>query len=349
MAGNFSKGGCFTEDTLVIVPSEEVPRDNARAATATIAATAIGSVRLGGRVLGENPRPWEYDSQFPEPAAGQWVCINARVKRPNAVAVEIELLRPRAWVEANGIKAGGRFEIKYPELGVIGEARIISLSACPPIAAGDGNVVIGRFVSREINNLVRLRLSDGTTIEATDIHPIWSTDRRDWVAAGKLEPGEQVESFGEFIYVESVERIGYCPAVYNIEVHGHHVYRVASVGVVVHNADPLSCAASVPGASNAGGLPWASWNNLPKVTIAGKEYASIGGRLYTEHAIERMIPSALSGYGRSVAPAFVEEAIKSGATTTRVVDGVLRTIHTLGDLVVVTEDGGKIVVTVITH
>ena len=105
--------------------------------------------------------------------------------------------------------------------------------------------------------------------------------------------------------------------------------------------------ASAPSA--AGRLPWTSWGNAQKVTVAGREYAQIGGRLYTQHAVERMMPSGLSGYVRSIAPAFVEDAIQTGTATTRVVDGVTRTIYTSGTVQVVTEQGGKIIVTVITH
>jgi hypothetical protein len=80
--------------------------------------------------------------------------------------------------------------------------------------------------------------------------------------------------------------------------------------------------------------------------VNGTECAQIGGRLYTQHAVERMMPSGLSGYGRSVAPAYVEAAIQTGTTTTQVVNGVTRTIYTSGTLRIVTEDGGRIIVTV---
>src|SRR5512146_409590 len=48
-----------------------------------------------------------------------------------------------------------------------------------------------------------------------------------------------------------------------------------------------------PGGGGAGRLFWGSWKDYPKVTVAGREYAEIGGRLYTQHAIERMLPSGL--------------------------------------------------------
>ena len=72
----------------------------------------------------------------------------------------------------------------------------------------------------------------------------------------------------------------------------------------------------------------------------------LASRFYTQHAIERMMPSGLSAYGRSIAPAYVEAAIETGTTTTQVVDGVTRTVYSSGTLHVVTEDAGQIVVTV---
>jgi hypothetical protein len=107
------------------------------------------------------------------------------------------------------------------------------------------------------------------------------------------------------------------------------------------------------GGGGGGRLFWGFWRDYPKVVEAGREYAQIGERLYTQHAIERMLPSGLGapagavGAGRSVAPAFVEAAIETGTTSTQVVGGVTRTIYTSGSLQVVTEQGGRIVITVI--
>src|SRR5262245_57404672 len=98
------------------------------------------------------------------------------------------------------------------------------------------------------------------------------------------------------------------------------------------------------GAGGGGRLFWGFWKDYPKVSRAGREYAESGGRLYTEHAVGRMLPSGMGG--RSIAPAFVEEAIATGTTSTQVVGGVTRTVYTSGTVQVVTEQGGRIVVTV---
>jgi len=85
----------------------------------------------------------------------------------------------------------------------------------------------------------------------------------------------------------------------------------------------------------------------------GKPYAKVGGRLYSRHAIDRMAPSAFckatgGTAGRSVSTNIVEGVIKNGNKTTRLVDGFVRTEHVLGDVHVITEEAGKVVVTAIT-
>jgi len=38
-------------------------------------------------------------------------------------------------------------------------------------------------------------------------------------------------------------------------------------------------------------LWWGFWKDYAKVKLNGREYAQIGTRLYTEHAVERFLPS----------------------------------------------------------
>ena len=111
---------------------------------------------------------------------------------------------------------------------------------CPPIAEGEGRVVTGRFVTREAINVVTVRLANGAEIRATDVHPVWSVDREEWIPAGELEPGEQVDTLAGPVAVANVERLESRVDVHNIEVHGEHVFRVTADGVLVHNGT-LEC------------------------------------------------------------------------------------------------------------
>jgi hypothetical protein len=90
-------------------------------------------------------------------------------------------------------------------------------------------------VTRDAGNLVTVALANGTEIRATNVHPVWSVDREEWVPAGELEPGELVDTLTGPVAVLSVERLESALDVYNIEVHGEHVFRVTADGVLVHN------------------------------------------------------------------------------------------------------------------
>lgn len=234
-------GACFTGDTLVQVTAlagepctgaESTPA----VATATLQTVAIAMLPLGSRVLAGNPRPEELDDTFAEPKQATWVSVSVRMTKRDGTAVQAEFLRPREWVARHGIKAGVALPIAIAELEVEGDAFVTGIGPCPIIAEGEGRVVTGRFVTREAGNLVRVALENGTEIRATDVHPVWSVDREEWVPAGELKSGERVDTLAGPVAVEAVEQLESALDVYNIEVHGEHVFRVTEDGVLVHNA-----------------------------------------------------------------------------------------------------------------
>jgi RHS repeat-associated protein len=109
-------------------------------------------------------------------------------------------------------------------------------------------------------------------------------------------------------------------------------------------------------------IPWGSWDDYPKVIVNGEEYAQVGGRLYSHHAVDRMQPSGMrfSGagtgstggmpeirqtggnydFGRSVAPRYVEDVI---AGSRGVVQDNGNISHTLGSLQVILNPEGAVV------
>ena len=187
-----------------------------------------------------NPRPEEFDDSFAEPVQSDWARVSFLIVRNDLSLVEAEFIRPRDWIESFGLVKGARIDLAVPELGIDGLAEVTAVRDCPPIAEGEGRVVTGKFVTRDVANVVRVTLANGTEIRATDVHPVWSIDREDWVPAGKLEPGEHVDTLSGPVAVASVEPLDRHPAVYNLEVHGEHVYRIAVDGVLVHNGT-LAC------------------------------------------------------------------------------------------------------------
>lgn len=63
--------------------------------------------------------------------------------------MDFEVLRPQDWVEANGI-AGSLLPLNIEVLEVDGLAFVHSVEPCPAIASGPGDVVTGRFVTRQV-------------------------------------------------------------------------------------------------------------------------------------------------------------------------------------------------------
>jgi hypothetical protein len=79
--------------------------------------------------------------------------------------------------------------------------------------------------------------ADGSveTITGTTIHPVWSVDRQEWVPLAELADGETLQGLDGLAVVLSVSLSRVSQPVYNIEVHGEHVYQVGGLGVLVHN------------------------------------------------------------------------------------------------------------------
>jgi hypothetical protein len=154
--------------------------------------------------------------------------------------VEAEFIRPDWWIEENGIAAGELMPLAIEELGLSGYATIQTVEDCGPIARGDGSVVTGRFTTSRVNVIVRLTVAgpDGSieVIEGTTVHPIWSVDRNDWIQLSELQEGEHLQAAYGIATVVSIAIVSTNVPVYNIEVHGEHVYQVGDLGVVVHNA-----------------------------------------------------------------------------------------------------------------
>ena len=61
-------------------------------------------------------------------------------------------------------------------------------------------------------------------------------DRNDWIQLGEIEEGERLQATDGIATVVSIAIVSTNVPVYNIEVHGEHVYQVGELGVLVHNS-----------------------------------------------------------------------------------------------------------------
>jgi len=196
----------------------------------------IESVPLGSRIGTKNPQSWDYDDSLPEPDSYSWSKIELTITRDDGVVIDVELLRPDQWILDNDVFVGSEIPIHVAELDVHGTATVTALSACPGLAAGDGEVVTGRFVTRQVAETIRITLTDGTLLEGTPVHPIWSVDREDFIPLSDLQPGERLQTAAGPQAIATIETRHLPVPVYNIEVRGQHVYEVTDAGILVHNA-----------------------------------------------------------------------------------------------------------------
>lgn len=78
-------------------------------------------------------------------------------------------------------------------------------------------------------------MESGTVFVATTNHPIWLPARTEWVLLEDLCSGDLLDTLDGYATVQEVRRPCRLSDVYNIEVHGHHVYRITGDGILVHN------------------------------------------------------------------------------------------------------------------
>jgi hypothetical protein len=115
-------------------------------------------------------------------------------------------------------------------------ADVLAIESCPCISSGVGRVVTGTFTHVR-GGILRIRLAGlAEPLGVTSNHSIYSSDRLDFVPAGELRVGETLRNLDGDVRIESIEQLGSEERVYNLEIHGEHVFRVASCGVLVHNS-----------------------------------------------------------------------------------------------------------------
>ena len=200
-------------------------------------AMAIEAVPVGSRVTTRNPRRSDYDFSFPESDGDHWIRLSLEVRRLDGSVVDVELLRPDQWVGARELSVGMLLPMMSHELDVKGMARIVAIDNSPTLASGEGELVIGRFVTRQVGKTIRMTFSNGETLEGTPIHPVWSPDDNDWRPMSNFAVGDIVLGRDGMVSIESLEFHCDPVSVYNLEVRGEHVYEVTAAGVLVHNSN----------------------------------------------------------------------------------------------------------------
>jgi hypothetical protein len=241
----------------------------------------IEDVRLGDRLVGRNPIREQAEGVEPDPAT--WRELSLYMQKESGLGLWIDLLRPLEWIDEHNAQRGSTIYIELPEMGAVGDAEVTYLGPCPEIKPGKGTVVTGTFKHQadENSNVVHLKLEGQVELTGvTDNHAYWSVDRQDFVEVGNLRIGELVDTEFGLRKVVSATPIEYTGFLYNLETT-EHVYRVGSLGTLVHNSCVDRAAAS---AQRHGGqaLETANHFRYPSRQAARQAASEIAGNMGRE-------------------------------------------------------------------
>jgi hypothetical protein len=206
------------------------------AASPKLMTRPIEDIRPGMRVLASNPGNAGVDVQRLEIAdVTDWRLIRYQMPKPDGSYLFVDMLRHTD--ELEGQSVGAFSPLSFPELAIEGDAEITAINVCPLIESGSGYLVTAKF-THTAANVIDLRVaSESEPIGTTSNHPFWSEDRQDWVQAGELQLGEQLQLIdGTRTQVASIAENPETQPVYDLTVDAQHTYHVGASGVLVHNS-----------------------------------------------------------------------------------------------------------------
>jgi len=218
----------------------------------------IQEIGPGQKVVAENPLGLETEPSNIEPVF--WRQLTLRLEKDAGGWVDINLLRPLDWLEDHQAVIGKTIKLNLPEMGAAGDAMVMGISPCPQIEASDGRVVTGTF-AHSAGDVIDVFVEGETNpVGTTHNHPFWSEDRREFIPAEELRPGETLRTVdGRFPKVTAIHPRPGTHEVFNLEVDVEHVYHVTAGGVLVHNSYVV-----YRGVNNNGELYVGITNNLAR-------------------------------------------------------------------------------------
>lgn len=171
--------------------------------------------------------------------------------------IRMQLLRDPDWFRMMAPEVGETIFLDMPEMGVEGDAIVEAIELCPEIEIGEGQVVTATF-HHSTGECLELDIEgEDSPLRVTAGHPIWRVDRND--AQGEAldstgccsdsslcgcdiagQPADTVSTAHGIAKISAIRLDQTSCPVFNIDVQGDHVYRVASSAVRVHNASPIT-------------------------------------------------------------------------------------------------------------
>ena len=208
-------------------------------------AVPIESLACGDAILADTRGEGDYAlGETVDPDTWGWMRLLA--PKTDGTVSQVEMLRPLAWMAERGVEAGGTTHISVPECGIDGDAEVLEVGPCPPVRqCPPGYATVTATFRHEVSGVWDVAVEgEAEPLGVTGNHPVWSEDRQDFVRADSLTVGEQLlNAAGESVRVTAAGPrgppaggdAGAATAVFNVEVHGQHVYRVGGGGLLVHN------------------------------------------------------------------------------------------------------------------
>jgi len=259
--------------------SDKKPNQEDRLSSSSKRLKSIERVEVGQRVatgisqeirdlaIGDPLAVPQWDRIDHEIDSETWRKLTLVMHTPQGDRFDITLLRPIGWLESCDAQVGSSIHLVVSEQGLDGLADVLAIEPCPSISSGVGRVVTGTFTHVR-GGILRIRLAGlAEPLGVTSNHSIYSSDRLDFVPAGELRVGETLRNLDGDVRIESIEQLGTEERVYNLEIHGEHVFRVASSGVLVHNSS--GAGGSVSEVAERGGLNLFKWKDATSTTSSG--------------------------------------------------------------------------------
>jgi len=256
--------------------SDKKPNQEDRLSSSSKRLKSIERVEVGQRVatgisqeirdlaIGDPLAVPQWDRVDHEIDSETWRKLTLVMHTPQGDRFDITLLRPIRWLESCNAQVGSSIHLVVSEQGLDGLADVHAIEPCPRISSGVGRVVTGTFTHVR-GGILRIRLFGlAEPLGVTSNHSIYSSDRLDFVPAGELRVGETLRNLDGDVRIESIEQLGSEERVYNLEIHGEHVFRVASSGVLVHNSSGTEGRAQGPTAGGGADLQRALVNMTPE-------------------------------------------------------------------------------------
>jgi hypothetical protein len=194
---------------------------------------------VGDRVLAHSSVAEEDLSLGAKIDSRKWQQLTLRASKSDGSWADIVLIRSQQWVADNNAKVGASVLLSVPECGIDGLAEIFSIDHCPVILPSDDprmRVVTGTFCHYSTHVVDLFVEGQAHAIGTTPNHRFWSEDRMSFVRVDDLALGEHLRGVKAITRVVQVTpRANSRHSVYNLEVHGIHVYHVSADGILVHN------------------------------------------------------------------------------------------------------------------